>query len=126
MHLPTGELTYPDENYTQLLSGKDVFVPYLVVSAQIESAYNQSDYRSVIDNNFTKAELTVVLYRQDNTPVYAERPNLALNQTWTGTSNRVSIRNGQRIEVLFFLVPSSFDFDHFEIFVSQLQPTPQT
>jgi DNA-binding transcriptional ArsR family regulator len=135
--LPNGGLTYPDENYTQLLNNKDALVPYLVISVEVQSGYTQTDFREdadlssygafLADSNVTRTELTVTLFRQDNSPVYSDIPNLTLNQTWTGITDRVlNLRNGKCDQILFYVIPSSFDFDHYEIFVSQLQPVPQT
>lgn len=130
-----GGLTYPDDNYTLRSNNMDNLTTYVIISIKIQNSYSQADYANTTestspetmlrDHNLKQLSLTVKLYALDDSLIRADFPNLDLNQTWTNTNSKnFTMGYGEVEEVMFYLIPASFDFDHYEIYVSSLRPIP--
>ncbi|MCW4045693.1 MAG: hypothetical protein NWE94_09285 [Candidatus Bathyarchaeota archaeon] len=110
--------------------------PYLVIALVIRNDYTAADAGNDSDRNapigkipFTDSyvstiSLTAILYSRNGSIIQTEE---AINITTTTVAsptaignNQFSLGSGQTKQVTFYLVPSSLDIDHYEIYVSYL------
>ena len=136
--LPDLGWTNPRGNYSLQFSEEYGLKPYLMISATITNYYTQADFENyaalssmnwvLIEHNYTEVSLIVKLFRQDNSLVQADYLNLTLEQGRMNNlgNKQFSMRNGDIAAVIFYLRPESYDFDHYEFYISSMQPVPIT